>query len=525
MSLQRLIRNYCAITPLLLLCVYYLYQSYFLEIHDFGNYYFGSYLFRFNQFSEEIYAPCYFNTVVNDLGFDFLGTYLPFTPLTTLAFYPFTFFTPIVAKIVFSGISIVLFATSLVRIFKYFNINLIYLILIPVVFYIPIRNGILFGQFYFVLFTLIVEAYLMYFKGWKWLSALLLSLAIGIKIFPFLLVFWFVSRKDFKQIFRIFSMGAILLLLSFLVNGIDIWVFYVNKVLLPGQEGSMSLDYLINSQSMDVFLKYLFVEDSYLNPDVWINNYSLYIYGLVFFKALFLTLGFTMHRFVKNDSLQFAFWLCIALLISPNGSTYSLLLLSIPFVILLSQKSLQHSKLVIAISLIALVCNVPWDICKDCSFLLLKFPRLIFMLFLFAVLMIWHAKKIRIQVLLVPFMLLVGLQLLKPIPEKHDSEIVYGRQSIICDYEYDGEKIWIDEFNHINGREKKVLKKIKLDLAERELFIQGNQIFLNGKQLTNSKDHKASPMLVDDKIYYLSDYHQGYKFYNLRSISFDRNKE
>lgn len=518
MSLQKSIRTYWLALPLLLMCVFYLYQSFYLEIHDFGNYYFGSYLFRKGQFSEEIYAPCYFNTLVNDLGFDFLGTYLPFTPMTTLFFYPFTFFTPIVAKMLFSGISIGLFVLSLLRAFQHFKINPIYLLLMPIVFYIPIRNGILFGQFYFILFVLIVESYLLYEKGWKWLSAVLLSLAIGIKVFPFLLLFWLVSRKDFKQLLRLFIVGAAMLVLSFAVNGTAIWLFYFNEVLIPGQEGSMSLDYLINAQSMEVFLKFLFVEDSYLNPNAFLDNYSFYIYGLIVFKALLLAFGFSMPRFINSKPLQFAIWLYISLLISPNGSTYSLLLLAIPFMVLISQKSKQILRLVLTICLVTIVCNIPWDICKDHVFMPLRFPRLFFMLLFFMLLFVWHSKRVKIQAILIPFVLLVGMQLLKSSPQKKHSEIVYGRQSIICDYEFEGGTLYVDEFNHIQGRKKKAVLQIEVEPSEQKVSLRDNQIFLDGQQLTDSKDHKSKVTLVNNKVYYLSDYHQGYKFYNVRSI-------
>ena len=133
--MQNLIRKYWVVLPLLLMCTYYIYQSYGIEIHDFGNYYFGSYLFRTGYFSTEIYAPCHFNTLVKDLGFDFLGTYLPFTPITGLFFYPFSFFSPMLAKIIFTSLSVMLFTASTWRITTFLKIKPIYLLLIPIVFY------------------------------------------------------------------------------------------------------------------------------------------------------------------------------------------------------------------------------------------------------------------------------------------------------------------------------------------------------------------------------------------------------
>ena len=136
--------KYYTLFPLSILCIYYLVKSYFFVIQDFGNYYFGSLLFKMNTFTTEIYAPNHYNNLVHNLGYDFLGTYLPFTPITTLFYYPFTFFDPFVAKIIFNVISIVLFLVTTYRFSKFLGVNKRYLLLLPILFFMPLRNGILF---------------------------------------------------------------------------------------------------------------------------------------------------------------------------------------------------------------------------------------------------------------------------------------------------------------------------------------------------------------------------------------------
>lgn len=523
--MRNFIGKYWVVFPLLLMCTYYIYHSYGMVIHDFGNYYFGSYLYRTGDFSTEIYAPCHFNTLVADLGFDFLGTYLPFTPITTLFFYPFSFFPPMLAKILFTSLSIIVFIVSLWRAFSFLKIKPSYFLLVPIVFFLPIRNGILFGQFYFILFALIIEAYLCYKKDWKWTSAVLLSIAISIKIFPVLLLFWFVSIKNFKQLGRIAIVGILLLMFSIWANGLDTWMFYIDEVLIAGLEGGMSLDYLLNSQSMEVFLKFLLVEDSYLNPSTFLNNYSYFIIGVILFKSALLALGFSMSRYAEHGFMKFGLWIFIALLIAPNGSTYSLLLLLIPLLAVLSKQQFSVVKLAVLLVLLMLLANLPWNFFSS-PFLVLKFPRLFLMLALFSLLIFWYVEKLSSKRFVWLFAALVGIQLIKPIPEKSDSEIAYGRQSIICDYGYDGANLWVDEFNHINGRERKTILKVEGDVYLNDLSVSDDQIFIKKIPLTNSKDHKYKPMIIGDRLYYLSDYHQGYKFYNLRySIPFEYIKD
>jgi predicted KAP-like P-loop ATPase len=48
--------------------------------------------------------------------------------------------------------------------------------------------------------------------------------------------------------------------------------------------------------------------------------------------------------------------------------------------------------------------------------------------------------------------------------------------------------------------------------------LRNNQIWLNDSLITATKDLKQAPLLADNKIYYLSDFNQGYGFYTIRWI-------
>jgi hypothetical protein len=51
------------------------------------------------------------------------------------------------------------------------------------------------------------------------------------------------------------------------------------------------------------------------------------------------------------------------------------------------------------------------------------------------------------------------------------------------------------------------------------LELKDNQIWYKGKQITNSPDRKAKPVLINGKdIFYLSDKDRGFDFYTLRKI-------
>jgi len=107
---------------------------------------------------------------------------------------------------------------------------------------------------------------------------------------------------------------------------------------------------------------------------------------------------------------------------------------------------------------------------------------------------------------------------LKPIPIKAYAETIYGGKSIICDYEIEDENLIIEEFK-LKGKIKNKILNIKRNSSTFSLILKENQLYLDGKQLTNTGDHKLNPKIVNDKIFFLSDFDQGYKIYSLKSIN------
>ena len=120
------------------------------EPHDFANYYFGATFIRNDLFAPSIYFPHIFNLEIASLGYtNIFASYAPNTPFLALSFLPLTYFSLATAKIVFNSISLLLFIYSLLNLFKHYQISDVYLFLLPLVFFIPLRNNFLFGQIYF----------------------------------------------------------------------------------------------------------------------------------------------------------------------------------------------------------------------------------------------------------------------------------------------------------------------------------------------------------------------------------------
>ena len=193
--MKNLLEKYPLI-PLALLCALYVYKAYGLPAHDFANYYFGGKFLAEGRFANWIYFPYEFNKAIAAESYKHIfASYAPNTPFLALFFLPFSFLPLAAAKLIFNIVSTGLFFYTLNRLVKFYRIPALYLCLVPILFFVPIKNELLFGQVYFLLFVLLGETWIAYRKNKKNKAALYLSFAIMLKIFPILLLLAFLFRK------------------------------------------------------------------------------------------------------------------------------------------------------------------------------------------------------------------------------------------------------------------------------------------------------------------------------------------
>ena len=127
--------------PLFLLLLLYTFQSYSFHIHDFANYYYGGYFVTTQSFDSNIYDALHFNESLVNLGFkNLFVSYYPNTPFLSFFYAPFSFLDWQTAKVLFNVLSCLWFCWALFRLFRYFKIDFRYLVLMPVLFFIPIKK-------------------------------------------------------------------------------------------------------------------------------------------------------------------------------------------------------------------------------------------------------------------------------------------------------------------------------------------------------------------------------------------------
>lgn len=516
--MKKVLLKYYPFLPLLLLCFFYACKAIAFPIHDFANYYFGGKFLAIGHFNSDIYFPCEFNKGISDLGCkNIFASYAPNTPFLAFLFLPFTVVSPIIAKLVFNCISVGLLVLCIYRLFSFYKINPKYALLIPVLFLVPIKNNLLFGQVYFLLFFLLTEGWLAYEKE-RWKSmAFFWSLAIFLKVFPALLVALLLFRKQWKALLFLTGFCSLFLGISILFTGIDIWIFYLKAVLSKASNGEIATSFVDNYQSVFMFLKRFFVYETAENPSPFFHASSLFQVVVFAYKIGILAICYFVSKKVSNLFFAFSFWVLAMILLSPYGSSYTFILLLFPFLALLKSNISKIKKIVLC-GLLFLISNLPLSLFIENAF---PFSYLrLFLLLTFSVFFVVALFKKSVWLKAIVFsciVFVIGTLWNQPRPHRDESFLSAGSPILIYDYQIKKNQLTYFYWNEKGENKTTISLENK---SSKPLEITNNQVFYQKRQLTFDNSHKLKPMLINNKtVLYLSDYDRGIGFYTLRKIN------
>ena len=515
--MKSIVSKYYGLIPMLLLCVFYVYKAIDFPIHDFSNYYFGGTLLANGNFTTDIYFPYWFNKEIASLGYyGLFCSYAPNSPFLALLFYPFSFLTLASAKLIFNCLSVFLFCFSLIRLINFYKVKSIYIVLLPLLFFVPIKNELLFGQVYFLLFFLLSECFLAYEKEQYKKMAFFLSLAILLKVFPVVLLLVFVFKKQYKPLFYTFVFCFLFFGISTLFTGFDVWLFWFNSVLPKASNGEIATAFVDNYQSVFMFLKRLLVFDEVENPKSFFNFPILFTSLVLAFKIGIITVGFYISKQITNILVVVSYWILAMILLSPYGSTYTFILLLFPY-FYLAKAAITITKKAMFFGLLFLLNNLFLKFFIDNSFPF-SYMRLFFLIIFFSCFILFFFKLIQWK--WVGLVSVVSLSLLFLLKENNVIKSnLFTRKKfpiLIYDYTISNKQITYFYWNE-KGENKQNITLCKSNHIPLEL--KNNQIFYHKKQLTFDNSNKLKPVLINDKlVVYLSDYDRGIGFYTLRKI-------
>lgn len=496
-----------------LVCSVFIYQAANFEPHDFSNYYFAANFLTNGTFDSSIYFPHQFNLDIAQLGYDHIYTsYAPHNPFLALFFTPLTLFSLGAAKFIFNLLGLGLFLFSLNNLTKTYGTKPLYLVLIPILFFVPLRNNFLFGQMYLLLFFLLVEGFLAYKKERYVRMALFWGMAVLLKVIPIILFGMLLFKKKYRAILYFGSVCIVLFLLSVWVCGISVWEFYFRSVLPKSGAGEITTEFVQNYQSVFMLLKgYLIGDDSV---------FKTILFG---FKLLMLGLAFFITR-KENDLLHvFSFWILASVLLSPYGSTYTSILLLIPFVFTVKSEPNLNWKLGAVLVLFGLISNVPIQHFSSLA-LPFSFPRLLLMVLLLALLIGFTLKRRDfgwIAVCIIP--LTVVYFFVQPNSQNQDKPLMADAPLLTYDFKEENGFLGYTAWSQV-GAEKHVTEIRVSSLDSTIVRMAEGQIFRGDEQLTFDPSHKIKPRVLNDTaLIYLSDYKRGIGFFQIRILSLPLN--
>jgi hypothetical protein len=511
----------------LLICggffIYWLARSWVHIPHDFANSYFGAYFFLKGAFDQHIFDPYTFNKLIFDEGFrEVFVSYTPNPPSTSFLFIPFALLPLSVSKLVFNIVCIVLFFRTLFRLCNHYGVPIAYVLLtLPILFLLPIRNQILFGQSYFLIFVLIVEGYLCYEKKYLWASAFLWATAIFIKVFPLMIVLYLLLKKDWKMTGVLTAVCLMLGGLFILLQGPDIWKFYLAEILPRSSRGELSWAYTPQYQSALMFFKYIFIYESKLNPQPLVDSPAFFTGSLIIFNACVLMLGVLICK-KHQDLLGIGAILLTASLLSSAASTYGNLLLLV--ILIPAFRHYSRSQTILLCLLVFFIANIPLTYFKSWP-LVFQFSRLFLSLALLLVVTYFArptVKPFRIAVILACIVsILLVPAFFRPHKTADQSSLLLKEEkhSIIFDYAIEKGELayyyWSEQ-----GKTRYATGLSFPPVFHNNLELKNNQVYIDGKPVTFTADNKIKPAFIyPDTIIYLSDKGRGYGFYTLRTLA------
>lgn len=516
--MRKIIHHHFGLMAVALFCAFCLFKAMIFPVHDFANYYFGGQFLADETFNSDTYFPYLFNKQIADLGYNgIFASYAPNTPFLALLFVPFSLLSLATAKIIFNGISVLLFLISIYKLSRFYKIKSIYIFFIPLLFFVPIKNELLFGQVYFVLFFLLTEFCLAYQKERFLKSAFFLGLAVLLKVFPVVFLLIFLFKKEFKPLVYTFVICFLLFGISALFTGLDVWLFWLNSVLPKASNGEIASAYVDNYQSVFMFLKRLFIYDNTENPHPFFHASSYFPISLFGFKVGLISLGYWITTKTNNHLQLFGFWILVSIAFSPYGSTYTFILLLFPLLALVKSEISKFKKMILLLGLL-LINNLPLSVFMANNFPFSYVRLFFFMAFLVAFVVVFYSKAPVIKSIIVGI-LAFGISTFLPqkAPEKSKTFSLTSNPILIYDYQIKNKELTYFYWNE-KGQNQKSFRLCQSDYIPLE--IKNNQIFYNNKQLTFDQSNKLKPVIINKKlVVYLSDCNRGVGFYSLRKIT------
>ncbi len=493
-----LFSKYTSLIVILFVLLIIIVRAIYQPIGDFGNYYYAARFMLEGNWGLWIYDPTSFNLSIYDLGQkDFFLNFTSLTPLTTIFFLPFAIFKISISKIIWNVFSVGLLLASISSMHRHFsaklNVNFYFLF----AFLLAILTNINHGQAYFLLLFLIWFGYKNYIDNNKGYAAILWALAFHLKIIPGLLILLFIFKKDLKGLLYFILASIALVFISAPLIGLDVWFNYIIHILPKLQQGYINDPFAVSYQSFDVLFRKLFVYDEILNPTPLYQDSYLFSSLSLFVKLIFV-LSIGLYCLKESEIKKQLGLITIGMLIiSGYGNSFSMVLLSIPLMVILYDSTIGSAQKVVYL-IFTLSCSLLPYYWFSTLPIFFQFIRLFGITTVFVLYLTFTTHKIYSKAYLLAFLVFF-------LPKKqvitNTNAIDKNPPSILAyDFEISKEEITILYFSQNGIITKKMKPPIQIISIQEKILNKKKEVIVNGNQ-----------------IIYLSDKGRGVGFNNLVS--------
>ncbi len=307
---------------------------------------------------------------------------VPITPFSTLAMWPIAHLPPLVAKHVWIAFNLALLLPIALLLKDITGLSLLQIgILFAMSF--PLHRNLLFGQYYILLLGILTAACWATQRRYSWLAGALVALGIAVKIFPILLVLYFLRKKAWKALSACLLVVTLALLASIAVFGLSLHRTYLLQVIPWTLRGECLDPYNLTSSSISSVLHRLFIYEPQWNPHPalhapWLTAILLPLMELALLAPALLWID-PEDLSPERTPLEWCALLFTTLAISPLPASYHFTVLILPMAVLCAHllKSRRVRLLAIAVLLYLAVGYPGWNTSPaDGWHALLHVPRL-----------------------------------------------------------------------------------------------------------------------------------------------------
>lgn len=522
--------------PLVIISSFFIWKSTEYPLHDYSNSYFPARLVTEGLAPEDKVLDIYeFNQYAWNKGYtEVLMDFYLNSPFTSTFFYPFALLDDAyLSKLLFNLLSVALciigvylLAGRFLPVHQYK-----FLALVPILFLLPFRNHIFYGQSYMISFFLIVTSFRALEMQRKPLGISLLGLAAFIKVMPAFYAVTLLFNKQWKTIAYGVIAALVLFLVSFTATGITFWEVYIFEVLPNAILNESTIDFRPNYQSLEVFLKTIFVFDAYYNPNAISDSPTTYKVLLYLFKSVTIGAALQLSFMNRNDLFKLlSIWVVAFFLIQSRTANYAQILWLIPLFVFLGE-SISNGRKITFMLVLLLICNFPFHWLQGFPIPFI-FMRLWLSILLGVIFFLGMSKALSLRhigmalIVLLPLNLGVFKSFGASTNHGLHSEYVIEEKTafMVSDYfEKDGHLNYIAL--GING---KIIETIETAISiesydSTSCHILNNQVYLGEKQLTDDHALKKKPVLINDaQVYFLTDHHSRRGAFTLKKIDLSK---